>query len=298
MEKVVFGKTEAVRFALTALFAGEHLLLEDIPGVGKTLLAHAIARSVSGSFHRVQFTPDLLPADITGSSYFDEKQREFRFAPGPIFTNILLADEINRTTPRTQSAMLEAMNEGQVSIDGKTMPLPKPFMVVATENPMEFEGTYPLPESQLDRFLLRVSIGYPDRKAEMEVLHSHQLSRPIDSLGPVVDSEQILRIQAAAARVTVDETIYRYVLDLAEATRQHESLFVGVSTRGVIALSRAIRAYALIEGRDFVVPDDVKTLAVPVLSHRVVPKGYGHGNIRQTVESLIEQIIDTVPVPA
>lgn len=295
--KVVFGKGDVIRLALTALLAGEHLLLEDVPGVGKTLLAHALARSVSGAFHRVQFTPDLLPADITGSSCFDEKHREFRFAPGPIFTNILLADEINRTTPRTQSAMLEAMNEGQVSVDGKTMPLPKPFMVIATENPMEFEGTYPLPESQLDRFLLRVSVGYPDTEAELDVLRSHQLTRPIDTLTPVLDGERVQELQAAAAAVRTDEAILRFILGIAAATRSHETLFVGVSTRGAIALSRAVRAYALVQGRDFVVPDDVKTLAVPVLAHRVVPKGYGHGNVRQTVEAIIEQIVETVPVP-
>ena len=298
VSKVLLGKSETIRLAITALLAGEHLLLEDVPGVGKTLLAHAIARSLDCSFRRIQFTPDLLPADITGSSFFDEKQREFRFTEGPIFTNILLADEINRTTPRTQSAMLEAMNEGQVSVDGTTWLLPKPFMVIATENPSEFEGTYPLPESQLDRFLLRISLGYPDRESELEVLRSHQHARPIDSLEPVLTGEQVIELQTATSQVRTDEEIHRYILDIVEATRHMESLFVGVSTRGAIALSRAVRAYALTEGRLFVVPDDVKALAIPVLAHRIVPKGYAHGNQRQTVESIIEQIVDTVPVPA
>lgn len=297
ISKVVLGKQTVIRQCLIALFAGEHVLLEDVPGVGKTLIGRAIAKSVSGEFGRIQFTPDLLPADITGSSYFDTKNNEFKFLPGPIFSNILLADEINRTTPRTQSAMLEAMNEKQVSIDGKPYQLPKPFMVIATENPMEFEGTYPLPESQLDRFLLRLSIGYPDRKNEMEVLKSHQLGIPIDTLEPVLGIETILEIQQEVVKIKVDDAINRYILDIVDATRNSESLFVGVSTRGAIAFSRAAQAFALIEGRDFVVPDDIKTLAVPVLSHRVMAKAYTHGSQRQAVEAIIERIIETVPVP-
>lgn len=295
--KAVFGKNEAIRLSLTALLAGEHLLLEDIPGVGKTLLAQAIARSVSSDFRRIQFTPDLLPADITGSSYFDQRRQEFVFSEGPVFTNILLADEINRTTPRTQSAMLESMNEGQVSLDGKTMPLPRPFMVIATENPVEFEGTYPLPESQLDRFLLRISIGYPDRANELAILRSHLHERPIDALKPVLSREQVVRLQTAVSDVRIDESLHEYILDIVAASRRSEALFVGVSTRGAIALSRAVRAFALIAGRDFVVPDDIKTLAVPVLAHRVVPKSYGQGNQRERTEAVIEQIIDTITVP-
>jgi MoxR-like ATPase len=279
------------------LLSGEHLLLEDVPGVGKTLLAHAIALSLSGAFNRIQFTPDMLPADITGSNFFDDNKREFRFMEGPIFTNILLADEINRTTPRTQSAMLEAMNEGQVSIDGTTRRLPRPFMVIATENPAEFEGTYPLPESQLDRFLLRISLGYPDRDSELNILRSHQQSRPIESLKPVLTIDEVVRLQTAASQVKTHDEILRYIIDIVEATRRMENVSVGVSTRGAIAMSRAVRAYALIQGREFVIPDDVKTLAVPILAHRIIPKGYAHANQRQTVEAIIEQIIDTIPVP-
>lgn len=293
----VFGKRDVIRRCLVALFAGEHVLLEDVPGVGKTLIAQAIAKSVSCDFRRIQFTPDLLPADIVGSSIYDTATREFHFSRGTIFTNILLADEINRTTPRTQSAMLEAMNEHQVSIDGTTYPLPTPFMVVATENPMEFEGTYPLPESQLDRFLLRISVGYPDRENELNVLRTHQVSRPIDSLKPVLTGEQIIDIQKAVSEVRVDEAINRYILDIVEMTRENDELLVGVSTRGAIALSRAAQAYALMENRDFVVPDDVKSLAVPVFSHRVMPKTYAHGNQRETVEAVIERIVETVAVP-
>ncbi len=297
MALAVFGKRDVIRRCLVALFAGEHILLEDVPGVGKTLIAQALARSVSGEFRRIQFTPDLLPADIVGSSIYDSTSREFHFSRGTIFANILLADEINRTTPRTQSAMLEAMNEHQVSIDGETYPLPMPFMVIATENPMEFEGTYPLPESQLDRFLLRISVGYPDRENELHVLRTHQISRPLDAVKPVLTGEQILEIQQAVTRVRVEESINRYILDMVEATRTSEELLVGVSTRGAIALCRAAQAFALMENRDFVVPDDVKSLAVAVFSHRVIPKAFGHGNRRETVEAVIERLIETVAVP-
>jgi MoxR-like ATPase len=293
----VFGKRNVIRRCLVALFAAEHVLLEDVPGVGKTLIAQAIAKSISGDFRRLQFTPDLLPADIVGSSIYDVGSREFYFSRGAIFANILLADEINRTTPRTQSAMLEAMNEHQVSVDGTTYPLPKPFMVIATENPMEFEGTYPLPESQLDRFLLRISVGYPDRENELNVLRTHQVARPIDSLKPVLSNIQVIEIQQAVCAVRVDESINRYILDLVEATRESDELLVGVSTRGAIALSRAVQAHALIEGRDFVTPDDVKLLAVAVFSHRVMPKSYAHGNQRQAIEAITERLVESIPVP-
>ncbi|MDR1925847.1 MAG: MoxR family ATPase [Planctomycetaceae bacterium] len=293
----VFGKRAVIRRCLVALFSAEHVLLEDVPGVGKTLIAQAIARSISGEFRRIQFTPDLLPADIVGSSIYDTVSREFRFAQGAIFANILLADEINRTTPRTQSAMLEAMNEHQVSIDGITHPLPSPFMVIATENPMEYEGTYPLPESQLDRFLLRISVGYPDRENEMNVLRSHQTSQPINKLQSVLSCEQIIKIQQAVLQIRVDDAINRYILDIVEATRTSDELMVGVSTRGAIALSRAAQTLALIDGREFVVPDDVKSLAVSVLAHRVVPTSYSHGSQRQNAEALIERIVESVDVP-
>ena len=294
---VVLGKREVVRQCIVALLAGEHVLLEDVPGVGKTLVGKALAKSVSGQFRRIQFTPDLLPADITGSSIYDAKQQQFVFSRGPIFANIVLADEINRTTPRTQSALLEAMNEGQVSIDGQTHLLPQPFLVIATQNPLEFEGTYPLPESQLDRFLLRISVGYPDREAQREVLSSHRRGEPVDALQPVLDSDQIVAMQEAVREVRVDEAISAYLLDLVEATRRSEELHVGVSVRGALALYRASQAWAVLEGRPYVVPDDVKRLAVPVLAHRVMPKGYLHGERREAVEALLERLVGEVPVP-
>ena len=241
ISSVVLGKCDVVRRCIVALLAGEHVLLEDVPGVGKTLVGKAMARSVSGEFRRIQFTPDLLPADITGSSIFDSQRQEFVFTGGPIFANIVLADEINRTTPRTQSALLEAMSEGQISADGRTYPLPQPFMVIATQNPLEFEGTYPLPESQLDRFLLRISVGYPDRVNELAVLTNHRWGEPVDRLEPVLNCSQIVQLQAAVRKVTVDDSIHNYLLDLVQATRQSDDLHVGASTRGALALCRAAK---------------------------------------------------------
>jgi MoxR-like ATPase len=298
VSSVVLGKTDAVRLAIVALLAGEHVLLEDIPGVGKTLLGKAIARSLAGKFHRIQFTPDLLPADITGSSFYNSRTAEFSFNPGPVFANIILADEINRATPRTQSALLESMSERQVSADGETHPLPRPFMVIATENPVEFEGTYPLPESQLDRFLLRIPLGYPQRDVELQVLTSHREGEPVDALTPVVDCQQVASLQAAVRQVQVDDSINGYILDIVQATRQCDELNVGVSTRGALAFYRAAQAVALVAGREYVVPDDVKHLAVPVLAHRVIPKGYLHGGQRDAVESLVERLVDQTPVPS
>ena len=295
--QVVLGKTDAVRLAVVALLAGEHVLLEDVPGVGKTLMGKAIARSLAGRFHRIQFTPDLLPADITGSSLYDSQTRDFTFSPGPIFANVVLADEINRATPRTQSALLESMSERQVSADGETHPLPQPFMVIATQNPVEFEGTYPLPESQLDRFLLRLPLGYPEREVELQVLSTHREGEPVDSLAPAIDCEQVVELQAAVRRVAVEDSINAYLLDIVEATRGCGELQIGVSTRGALAFYRAAQATALVAGREYVVPDDVKQLAVPVLAHRVIPKGYLHGGQRQAVESLIERLVEDIPVP-
>jgi MoxR-like ATPase len=248
-------------------------------------------------FHRIQFTPDLLPADITGSSLFNSQTREFVFSPGPIFANIVLADEINRATPRTQSALLESMSERQVSADGQTHPLPSPFMVIATQNPIEFEGTYPLPESQLDRFLLRLPIGYPDRNVEWQVLSTHREGEPVDTLAPVLDCRQVVSLQAAVRRVEVEESINGYVLDIVQATRHCDELHVGVSTRGALALYRAAQSSALVAGRGYVVPDDVKRLAIPVLAHRVIPKGYLHGGQREALETLIERLVEGVPSP-
>ncbi|MGH7136805.1 MAG: AAA family ATPase, partial [Pirellulales bacterium] len=254
------------------------------------------------SFKRIQFTPDLMPSDITGTDVLEEDhatgRRVFRFIRGPLFANIVLADEINRTTPRTQSALLEAMSDCQVSIDGTTHPLPRPFMVIATQNPFEFEGTYPLPESQLDRFLLRISVGYPDRDEELQVLAIHRRGEPVEELTPVLDCSQVSALQQAVRQVTVDESIHEYVLDIVEATRRSGELHVGVSTSGALCLYRASQSLALVEGREYVVPDDVKRLAVPVLAHRVITKGYLHGSQRGAVESLIQRLVDDVPPPA
>lgn len=297
INQVFLGKAETIRLCVVALLAGEHLLLEDVPGVGKTLLGKALARSVSGTFHRIQFTPDLLPADITGSSLYEAQSGTFRFCEGPVFAHILLADEINRTTPRTQSALLEAMSERQVSVDGQSYPLPEPFMVIATQNPMEFEGTYPLPESQMDRFLMRISIGYPGRDEELEVLQTHRQGEPVEQLQPVLTCQQILELQAAVRQVHVEESVAHYLLNIAQATRQCEELYVGVSIRGVLTYYRACQALAFVEGRRYVVPDDVKRLAVPVLAHRVITKSYLHGGQRSAVEALIHRLVEGVPVP-
>ncbi|MCS7236989.1 MAG: MoxR family ATPase [Thermoguttaceae bacterium] len=297
VNRVVLGKADVVRMCVVALLAGEHVLLEDVPGVGKTLIGKALAKSVTGTFHRVQFTPDLMPADITGSSIYDPKAQKFVVVPGPIFANIVLADEINRTTPRTQSALLEAMAERQVSIDAQTLPLPEPFMVIATQNPLEFEGTYPLPESQLDRFLLRISVGYPDRDSERTLIEAHKLGQPVDELEPVLDCQQVLALQAAVREVHVEPAIVDYILDIVNATRRSPDLHVGVSVRGSLALYRASQALAFVNGRDYVVPDDVKRLVVPVLAHRVIPKGYLHGEQRSAVEALLARLVDEVPVP-
>ena len=294
---VVLGKHDVIRLSLVALFAGEHLLLEDVPGVGKTLLGRALAKSLSADFRRIQFTPDLIPADITGGNIYNARTNEFEFFQGPIFSNIVLADEINRTTPRTQSAMLEAMSERQVSSDGITRSLQEPFMVIATENPIEFEGTYPLPESQLDRFLLRISIGYPNRQEELKVLQAHQNNNPVDHLKPVLQREDVLTIQAAVREVALTDEIRQYVLDIVDATRACDELFVGVSTRGAIAFCRAAQALALLERRDYVVPDDIKNLAVPVLAHRVIMKSVSQTSERTMVETLIERLVNSVQVP-
>ncbi len=297
MCSVVLGKPEVVRMCLIALLAGEHVLLEDVPGVGKTLVGKALARSLSGDFCRLQFTPDLLPSDIVGSSLFNSKTSEFEYKRGPIFANVVLADEINRAPPRTQSALLEAMSDSQVSVDGITYDLPEPFMVIATQNPFEFEGTYALPESQLDRFLLRISMGYPDREAERQVLATHREGEPVERLQPVLSCDQVALLQKAVRQVAVEASIDDYLLDIVEATRRSDELHVGVSTRGALSLYRAAQATALIEGRDFVVPDDVKLLTGPVLSHRVVTKGYIHGDGRGASEAIIQRLLDEIPVP-
>jgi MoxR-like ATPase len=295
--QVVLGKRQAVRLSVVTLLAGEHLLVEDVPGVGKTLLAKAIAKSVTGAFSRIQFTPDLLPSDIVGSSVFHAPSGEFNYVRGPVFANIVLADEINRTTPRTQSALLEAMSDCQVTVDGISHQLPKPFMVIATQNPFEFEGTYPLPESQLDRFLMRISIGYPDREDELQVLNSHRAGEPVDRLQAVIDVEQVLALQEAVRQVAVEASIQEYLLDIVQATRQSTELTVGSSTRGALSLYRACQSLALVEGRDYVVPDDVKRLAVPVLGHRVIGRVHAHGRQREQTESIIQRLVEETQSP-
>jgi MoxR-like ATPase len=291
------GKAEVVRLSLVCLLARGHLLIEDVPGVGKTTLAQALARSVSCRFHRLQFTSDMLPSDVVGVTIYNAHSETFEFKPGPIFSNFLLADEINRTTPKTQSALLEAMNEGQVTIDGHSHSLPRPFMVVATQNPVEHHGTYPLPESQLDRFLMRLRIGYPDNASEREILRNTDRRTPEVSTG--LTAEDVMQLQDAVDRVVVEEALVDYLLAIVERTRNHESLALGVSPRGSQALFRAVQALALAEGRDYAIPDDVKRLAVPLCAHRVVI------NTRTTLvqrradagERIIEEILSQVEVP-
>jgi len=295
--QVVLGKDNVVRTCLVALLAGEHVLLEDVPGVGKTLVGKALANSVGGDFSRIQFTPDLLPSDIVGSNIFNSNTAEFSYNRGAVFAHIVLADEINRAPPRTQSALLEAMSDQQVSVDGQTYPLPQPFMVIATQNPFEFEGTYRLPESQLDRFLVRVSMGYPTREDERQVLATHRNGEPVDALQPVLDAADVVRLQEAVRSVKIEESISEYILDLVHATRECEELQVGVSTRGALSLYRAAQGAALLQGRDFVVPDDVKQLAVPVLAHRVISKGFLHSSERDHVEEIINRLLEETTVP-
>jgi MoxR-like ATPase len=291
------GKPEVVRLSLVCLLARGHLLIEDVPGVGKTTLAQALSRSVSCRFHRLQFTSDMLPSDVLGVTIYNAHNEAFEFKPGPIFSNFLLADEINRTTPKTQSALLEAMNEGQVTIDGRSHSLPRPFMVIATQNPVEHHGTYPLPESQLDRFLMRLRIGYPDATSERDILRNSERKSPEVSTGLVADD--VVQLQDAVQRVTVEETIVDYMLAIVERTRNHESLALGVSPRGSQALYRAVQALAVAEGREYAIPDDVKRLAAPLFAHRVVI------NTRTTLvqrradmgERIIEEILNQVEVP-
>ena len=297
IERVVLGKPEVIQSLVVALLAGEHVLLEDVPGVGKTLAAKALARSIEGRFTRLQFTPDLLPTDITGSMIYRTDVRQFEFSPGPVFAHVLLADEINRAPPRTQSALLEAMSEGQVSIDGTTHPLPRPFIVVATQNPYEFEGTYALPESQMDRFLLRTEIGYPDREVERQVMLSHRSGEPVDQLQPVVSTEEILHAQRAVRDIRFDPELVEYLLDVVDSTRTESGFRVGVSTRGALSFYRGCQARAVTAGRDFVTPDDVKALAVPTLSHRILADGVFQGGDRRGVEAQLRQMIERIPVP-
>jgi MoxR-like ATPase len=295
--RALVGKPDVVRLAVVALLARGHLLIEDVPGVGKTTLAAALARSIGIGFQRIQFTSDMLPSDVLGVSVWDPKMGDFVFKPGPLFTNIVLADEINRTTPKTQSSLLEAMNEAQVSLDHTTYPLPRPFMVLATQNPREYEGTYPLPESQLDRFLLRIRIGYPPPADEKTILRE-SATASVAGLSPVLAAADVLALQEAADRVRADESVLDYVLAIVSATRAAPLLALGVSPRGSVALLRAARAHALADGRDYLVPDDVKALAVAALAHRVILKGgLGGGTAGSSAEAVVRQIVQDVRVP-
>jgi len=299
IEQVLVGKPEVIRLAVVALLARGHLLIEDVPGVGKTTLAQALARSLGLTFQRIQFTSDLLPSDILGVSIFDPRTAEFEFKPGPIFAHIILADEINRTTPKTQSCLLEAMNEAQVSLDHHTHPLPRPFMVLATQNPLEYQGTHPLPESQMDRFLLRIRIGYPEEAHEREILRGRGASPGLEHLAPVLTGEAVLALQAQVEGVRVEESLLEYVLAIVHATREHPALALGVSPRGALGLLRAARALALVAGRGYCLPDDVKQLAVPALAHRVIPRARWEPGLdgRGEPEGIIREILAETPVP-
>ena len=296
---VIRGKDEAIELALVALLARGHLLIEDVPGVGKTTLAQALAHSFHCSFQRIQFTSDMLPSDVVGISIFNQAEQQFEFKPGPIFANIVLADEINRTTPKTQSALLEAMNEAQVTVDAHTHALPQPFMVLATQNPIEHHGTYPLPESQMDRFLIRIRMGYPSRETEKEILRSHVDANSGASVRPVMEAGDVLAMQQAAQGVRVDDSLLDYALEIVEKTRQNERLILGVSPRGSLMLQRAAQARAFIEGRDFCLPDDFKQLVLPVFAHRVVVNARYATTQKKTVqaEAILAEIIDSTPVP-
>jgi MoxR-like ATPase len=293
---VIVGKEESIEFLMVALLADGHVLIEDIPGLGKTLIAKSLAKSIGGTFRRVQFTPDLLPADITGFNVYNQQTGEFCFQPGPVMTHVLLADEINRTIPRTQSSLLESMEERQVTVDGKTYPLPHPFFVMATQNPIELEGTFPLPEAQLDRFLLKVRLGYPDKKEEMAILERFQQGDPLGDLDAVVDPAKIAGLQKARKEIHVSHPVRQYIVDIVEATRRHASFRLGASPRGSLGLMRAGQALAALREREYVLPDDIKSLAGPVLSHRMILKE--EERLRgKTTEYCLEEILRQVPVP-
>jgi MoxR-like ATPase len=296
VEQVIVGKRRPVELVLISLMCRGHVLLEDVPGVGKTVLAKSIARSIGCTFKRIQFTPDLLPSDVTGVSIYNQATSQFEYRPGPVVAQIVLADEINRATPKTQSSLLEAMEEKQVTVDGVTHPLPQPFIVLATQNPIEYEGTFPLPEAQLDRFLLRISLGYPGREDELQILERQRKQHPIDTLGQVITADNLIAMQESIKDVYVDELIKEYIVALVLATRQHEDVYLGASPRGSLALYRASQAHAAIRGRDYVTPDDVKALAEPVLSHRLIINPAAR--IRNVLASaVITDILGAVPVP-
>jgi MoxR-like ATPase len=296
VEKVIVGKSEVIRLTVIGLLCQGHMLIEDVPGTGKTMLAKSLARSIGGTFNRIQFTPDMLPSDVTGVSMFNQKTGEFEYRAGPVMANIVLTDEVNRATPKTQSALLEAMEEHQVTVDGVTHRSPSPFMVLATQNPIEYEGTFPLPEAQLDRFLLRISLGYPSPSEEIRMIEAQQLAHPVDSLEQVVPIEALGHAQSAVRHVTVTTELKRYILELVTATRRHEDVYVGASPRGSLALFRAAQARAAVHGREYVVPDDVKSLAVPALAHRLIVGSAARVRDVDT-RAIIQEILHSLPVP-
>jgi MoxR-like ATPase len=296
VDLVMVGKRSVTELILVAMLCERHVLVEDIPGVGKTTMARAVARSIGGQFRRIQFTPDLLPSDISGISYFNQKTSEFQFRAGPVFCNVLLADEINRATPRTQAALLEAMEERTVTVEGETMGLPRPFLVLATENPIELEGTFPLPEAQLDRFLIRLRIGYPDETDEIEMLLRFQRSNPLATLEPVVRPEDILDAGRQCREVHVDSELRRYITSIVRASRGHEAVELGISPRGTLALFQASQALAALRGRDYVLPDDIKTLSQSVVEHRMILNPDARLRGRSTAQ-ILEEIVESVDVP-
>ena len=296
IEQVIVGKRDAVELAVVGLLCQGHLLIEDVPGVGKTMLARSMARSLGCSFSRIQFTPDMLPSDVTGVSIFNQASRQFEFRPGPVVAQIVLADEINRATPKTQAALLEAMEERQITVDGVTRPLPRPFMVLATQNPIEYEGTFPLPEAQLDRFFLRVRLGYPAKKDEIRILERQQFRHPLEDLEQVASAEELSQAQEAVKAVYVAQAIEDYLVELVRQTREHAETYLGASPRGSLTLYRAGQARAAIQARDFVLPDDIKALALPALAHRVIP-GPAARLRDVSAERIVQEIVEKVPVP-
>ena len=296
VEHVIVGKAESVAFSLIAVICRGHILIEDVPGVGKTVLTKAIARSIGCSFKRIQFTPDLLPSDVTGVSIYNQKTGNFEFRPGPVMAQIVLADEINRATPKTQSALLEAMEEGQITVDGSSYRLPEPFMVMATQNPIEYEGTFPLPEAQLDRFMMNISIGYPKSTDEINILDSHQHRHPLDDLAQIMTAEELVQIQQQVRNIHVDPSIREYIVAIANATRNHQNIYLGVSPRGSLALFRTSQAFAAMRGRGYVIPDDIKLLTKPKLAHRIIVTQAAR--VRAITSTMIlDEILQSVPVP-